>query len=138
MGTTITIHDLEVLGHAARRAVGYLQGVTKRRVSPAPAAVQNLAEFDGPLPDAPGDAFCVLDLLDRLGSPATVATAGGRFFGFVNGAALPASVAATWLASAWDQNAALRVMSPAAAAIEDVALSTAGSRPPIRCSFRAP
>ena len=57
-----------------------------------------------------------------LGSPATVATAGGRFFGFVNGAALPASVAATWLASAWDQNAALRVMSPAAAAIEDVAL----------------
>jgi glutamate/tyrosine decarboxylase-like PLP-dependent enzyme len=122
MGTTITIHDLEVLGHAARRAVGYLQGVTKRRVSPAPAAIQNLAEFEGPLPDAPGDAVCVLDLLDRLGSPATVATAGGRFFGFVNGAALPASVAATWLASAWDQNAAMRVMSPAAAAIEDVAL----------------
>ena len=56
------------------------------------------------------------------GRPATVATAGGRFFGFVNGAALPASVAATWLASAWDQNAALRVMSPAAAALEDVAL----------------
>ena len=75
-----------------------------------------------PLPEAPGDPFCVLDLLDRVGSPATVATAGGRFFGFVNGAALPVSVAATWLASAWDQNAALRVMSPAAAAIEDVAL----------------
>ncbi len=68
------------------------------------------------------DAFCVLDLLDRVGSPATVATAGGRFFGFVNGAAFPVSVAATWLASAWDQNAALRVMSPAAAALEDVAL----------------
>ena len=64
----------------------------------------------------------VLDLLDRVGSPATVATAGGRFFGFVNGAALPVSVAATWIASAWDQNAALRVMSPAAAALEDVAL----------------
>jgi glutamate/tyrosine decarboxylase-like PLP-dependent enzyme len=51
-----------------------------------------------------------------------MATAGGRFFGFVNGAALPASVAATWLASVWDQNAALRVMSPAAAVLEEVAL----------------
>ena len=64
----------------------------------------------------------VLALLDRVGSPATVATTGGRYFGFVNGGALPASVAANWLASAWDQNAALRVMSPAAAALEDVAL----------------
>ena len=67
----------------------------------------------------------VLELLDRLGSPATVATNGGRFFGFVNGGALPASMAATWLAAAWDQNAALRVMSPAAAAFEDVALEWA-------------
>ena len=93
-----------------------------RRVAPSPSAVLDLAQFDEPLPEAPGDAFCVLDLLDRLGSPATVANAGGRFFGFVNGGALPVSVAATWIASAWDQNAALRVMSPAAAALEDVAL----------------
>src|SRR6266567_4291302 len=76
----------------------------------------------GLLPEAPSDTFCVIDLLDRIASPATVATAGGRFFGFVNGAALPVSVAATWIASAWDQNASLRVMSPAAAALEDVAL----------------
>ena len=64
----------------------------------------------------------MLALLDRVGSPATVVTTGGRYFGFVNGGALPASVAASWLASAWDQNVALRVMSPAAAAFEDVAL----------------
>jgi glutamate/tyrosine decarboxylase-like PLP-dependent enzyme len=64
----------------------------------------------------------VLELLDRVGSLATVATAGGRFYGFVNGGALPASVAASWMVSAWDQNAALRVMSPAAAAFEDVAI----------------
>ncbi|MBI1876287.1 MAG: aspartate aminotransferase family protein, partial [Acidobacteria bacterium] len=49
-------------------------------------------------------------------------TTGGRFYGFVNGGALPASVAASWMAAVWDQNAALRVMSPAAAAFEDVAL----------------
>jgi len=112
----------QVLGLAARRASDYLQSVGSRRVAPSPSAVLDLAKFEEPFPDAPSHALCVLDLLDRVGSPATVATAGGRFFGFVNGAALPASVAATWLASAWDQNAALRVMSPAAAALEDVAL----------------
>ena len=67
------------------------------------------------LPEAPSDGFCVLDLLDRVGSPATVANAGGRFFGFVNGSALPISVAATWIASAWDQNAASWLHGPARA-----------------------
>jgi glutamate/tyrosine decarboxylase-like PLP-dependent enzyme len=114
--------NLELLGVAARRAVAYLQGVGERRVAPADSALRDLEQFVEVLPDPPSDACTVLDLLDRIGSPATVATAGGRYFGFVNGAALPASVAATWIASAWDQNAALRVMSPVAAALEDVAL----------------
>jgi glutamate/tyrosine decarboxylase-like PLP-dependent enzyme len=96
--------------------------VGNRSVAPSPAAVLGLEQLQEPLPESPGDAIEVLDLLDRVGSPATVANAGGRFFGFVNGAVLPVSVAATWIASAWDQNAALRVMSPAAAALEDVAL----------------
>jgi len=123
MESSLTTCDREVLGLAARKALAYLQTVGSRGVAPSPSAVLDLAQFEGPLPEAPGDAFCVLDLLDRVGSPATVATAGGRFFGFVNGAALPVSVAATWIASAWDQNAALRVMSPVAAALEDVALA---------------
>ncbi len=114
--------DLELLGLAARRAVAYLQGIPNRRVAPTTAAVNDLAQFAGELPETPPDPWTVVDLLDRVGSPATVATAGGRFFGFVNGASVPASVAATWIASAWDQNAALRVMSPVAAALEDVAL----------------
>ena len=122
MENRLTVCDREALGHAARRALVYLQTVGSRRVAPCPSALLELDQFEEPLPEAPGDNFCVLDLLDRVGSPATVATAGGRFFGFVNGAALPVSVAATWIASAWDQNAALRVMSPAAAALEDVAL----------------
>ena len=122
MANSINAGDSETLGHAAKRAVAYLQAVGSRRVAPSPSAVLDLAQFDEPLPEEPGDAFRVLDLLDRVGSPATVANAGGRFFGFVNGGALPVSVAATWIASAWDQNAALRVMSPIAAALEDVAL----------------
>ena len=123
MEATITTCDREVLELAARKALNYLQTIGKRRVNPFPSAVLDLAHFDEPLPEPPGDAFSILDLLDRLGSPATVANAGGRYFGFVNGGALPASVAAAWMASAWDQNAALRVMSPVAAALEDVALA---------------
>lgn len=122
MENTITACDQEALALAARKALAYLRTVRSRRVAPSLTEVRGLEQFEEPLPEGPADAFCVLDLLDRAGSPATVASAGGRFFGFVNGGALPVSVAATWIASAWDQNAALRVMSPAAAALEDVAL----------------
>jgi len=59
-------------------------------------------------------------MLDEVGSPATVASTGGRYFGFVIGGTLPAAMAANWLAGAWGQNVALRVMSPVAAELEDV------------------
>jgi glutamate/tyrosine decarboxylase-like PLP-dependent enzyme len=127
MKSLVTELDCEALGYealdlAARRATEYLLKVRSRSVAPSPSAVLDLARFDEPLPEMPADACSVLDLLDRLGAPATVATAGGRFFGFVIGGALPVSVAAAWIASAWDQNAALRVMSPTGAALEDVAI----------------
>jgi glutamate/tyrosine decarboxylase-like PLP-dependent enzyme len=111
-----------LLGAAARRALDYLRDSPRRSVAPAPAAIEGLRALDHRLPKESTPAADVLALLDRVGSPATVVTSGGRYFGFVNGGAVPASVAATWLASAWDQNLALRVMSPAAAAFEDVAL----------------
>ncbi|MBV9613629.1 MAG: hypothetical protein JO091_14235, partial [Acidobacteriaceae bacterium] len=98
--------DFEVLELAAKKASSYLQNVRSRSVAPSAAAILNLTQFDEPLPEAPADASYVLELLDRFASPATVANAGGRFFGFVNGGALPVSVAAAWIASAWDQNVA--------------------------------
>src|SRR5438309_5952710 len=106
--TLLTAAGLDLLGLAARRAVAYLQSVPARAVAPSEAAVRGLARFAEPLPQGPSDPREVIDLLDRIGSPATVATEGGRYFGFVNGAALPASIAATWMAAAWDQNASLR------------------------------
>jgi len=64
----------------------------------------------------------VLGQLDAIGSPATVASTGGRYFGFVIGGALPVAVGANWLAGAWNQNAGLFATSPAAARIEQFAL----------------
>jgi glutamate/tyrosine decarboxylase-like PLP-dependent enzyme len=112
----------ELLMEAARRGVSYLKEVSGRRVAPAPEAIGALKRLGGPLPEQPTPAGDVLALLDEFGSPATVANAGGRYFGFVNGGAVPASLAANVLAAAWDQNAALRVMSPVGAVLEEVAL----------------
>ena len=95
----------DVMRVAAERAARYLADLDERRVAPAPEALERLAAFDGPLPEAAGDAVEVIRALDDLGSPATVATAGPRYFGFVIGGSLPVTVAANWLAAAWDQNA---------------------------------
>jgi glutamate/tyrosine decarboxylase-like PLP-dependent enzyme len=112
----------QLLKMAAERAVRYRESVNERQVAPSPEAIARLAELGGPLPDQPTSAETVLALLDDLGSPATVATAGGRYFGFVNGGSLPATLAANWLAGAWDQNASLSVTSPVASALEEIAL----------------
>jgi glutamate/tyrosine decarboxylase-like PLP-dependent enzyme len=114
--------DLDLLSDVARRAAVYLDHARARSVAPAASAVAALAELAGPFPDSSLPPHDVLDIIDRVGSPATVINAAGRFFGFVNGGALPAAIAAGWMAAAWDQNASLRVMSPAAAAFEDAAL----------------
>ncbi|HWR54451.1 MAG TPA: aminotransferase class V-fold PLP-dependent enzyme [Bryobacteraceae bacterium] len=90
-------------------------------MAPSPEALESLAVLDEPLPECPTDPEVVIDLLDRIGSPATVATAGGRFFGFVHGGCLPAALAANWLAGAWDQNAVLHATSPIASRLEEVA-----------------
>jgi|WetSurMetagenome_2_1015567.scaffolds.fasta_scaffold71301_2 glutamate/tyrosine decarboxylase-like PLP-dependent enzyme len=116
------IADRALLSDTAQHAIAYLEGITNRRVSPSDSSIEALIELGGPLAELPCSPKSVLELLNRFGSPATAATAGGRYFGFVMGGAHPASVAASWLASAWDQNAAMRVMSPVGAELEDIAL----------------
>lgn len=112
----------DLLEMAARRAIAYRESLGERRVAPTPETAARLALLGGPLPEKPADPETVLALLDELGSPATMATAGGRYFGFVNGSSLPVTLAANWLAGAWDQNVALAVMSPVATALEEIAL----------------
>ncbi len=126
MATDLGIKDRHVnesaLRAAAELAYGYLKTVDQRHVAPDENALAALPHFREPLPDGPSDPTDIIRMLDKFGSAATVATTGGRYFGFVIGGALPASMAASWLANTWDQNAAFRLMSPVAAELEDVAL----------------
>jgi glutamate/tyrosine decarboxylase-like PLP-dependent enzyme len=112
----------DILHDAALRAHRYLDGLNTRPVCPAPGAVAALRELDVPLPPEARDPAETLALLDTAVSPATMAMAGPRFFGFVIGGALPVTVAANWLAAAWDQNAALYEVTPGASHLEEVAL----------------
>ena len=112
----------QVLANTADRAIRYLENLSERRVYPTQSARDRLADLEIEFPEGPTHPDQVLATLDETGSPATVASAGGRYFGFVTGGSLPAALAAGWLAAAWDQNATYTVMSPVASKIELVAL----------------
>ena len=113
---------MEALRVAEERSRAYLRDLANRSVYPRESAVAALAQFREPFPERSCHHADVVRMLDESGSPATVATAGRRYFGFVIGGTLPAALGASWLASAWDQNSAFRVMSPAVAEIEEVVL----------------
>jgi glutamate/tyrosine decarboxylase-like PLP-dependent enzyme len=113
--------ELELIRGADERASHYLRGIAQRRVFPDDAAIAGLAAFDEALPEAGLGGESMLALLDAAGSPATVASNGPGYFGFVIGATLPAAAAAERLALAWDQCASSFDNSPAADAIERVA-----------------
>lgn len=112
----------KLLKLTAERAIRYVDGVGSRTVSTPTEDLASLAGFHEPFPSLPSAPAEVIRQLDELGSPATVTTTGGRYFGLVNGGMVPAALAANWMAAAWNQNAALRVMSPVAAELEDVVL----------------
>ncbi|MBT3700969.1 MAG: aspartate aminotransferase family protein [Alphaproteobacteria bacterium] len=112
-----------LLQMTADRAAQYLLDLEMRSVAADVGAVDLLRQkLDFDLPSQGQSDVHVLEFLDRFGSPATVASAGGRYFGFVTGGAVPASLAANWLANTWDQNGFSSVSSPALAAFEDTAL----------------
>jgi glutamate/tyrosine decarboxylase-like PLP-dependent enzyme len=108
------------LSVAARHAHEFLNGLDDRPVAARVDAAGVRDALGGPLPEHGEDVDAVIGALAAGADPGLVGTAGPRHFGFVIGGALPAALAADWLVSAWDQNAAFHALSPAAAAIEEV------------------
>lgn len=111
-----------VLQDAATRAIRYREQSVDRHVAPTNEAFAATERFVEALPDTGLSDSDVIALLDDVGSPATMAMTGPRFFGFVTGGSLPVSVASNWLSTAWDQNAVMHEITPAVSTLERVAL----------------
>jgi glutamate/tyrosine decarboxylase-like PLP-dependent enzyme len=109
------------LRRAAELGLEYLAGVGKRHVGARVDAAQVRGRLPDLLPEEPLDPVAVVEELASAVDPGLVASVGPRYFGFVVGGALPASAAADWLTTAWGQNAVVHALSPAAAAVEEVA-----------------
>ena len=113
-------NDTKIMRDAAERGIRYRETLADRSVAPSPEAVAAVAGFDEALPEQGRPDAETLALLDEIGSPASVAMAGPRFFGFVIGGSMPVTVAANWLATAWDQNSVMSEVTPALATMEEV------------------
>ncbi|GAB3076665.1 pyridoxal phosphate-dependent decarboxylase family protein [Pedococcus soli] len=119
------MEDLEghpALAAASAAARAHLDGLRERRVgAPPDVTAQSLrAALGGPVPVRGSEPAEVVERLAAAVGPGLVASSGPRYFGYVVGGTLEAAMAADWLAVAWDQVAGLEVMSPAAAAVEEV------------------
>lgn len=110
-----------LLDRTAGLAGDYLTRLATRRAGAITNYEDTVTRLGGGLPQQGTDALAVVEQLASVLGPATVASAGPRYFGLVVGGSLPAALCADWLVSAWDQTAYSRVSSPAGAAIEEVA-----------------
>ena len=111
----------DALARAFECARGYSATQATRPVWPTTTLEQLREALGGPLPSERTDPAVVVSELAHAADPGIVATTGPRYFGFVTGGAMPATIGAEWLTTAWDQNAGLYVMSPAASVAEEVA-----------------
>lgn len=114
------MRDKTLFNKAQQYAYNYMDSIFDRNVFPTSEALKNLEYFEEELPDNPSNAEEVIDLLDKYGSPATVARLGGRYFGFVMGSAVPVGLAAKNLATYWEQTGALQVAAPVTSKLEAV------------------
>ncbi len=111
-----------LLERTCELALDFLGRLPDRKVAPEQAPREALAAFDRPVPDASSEPLAVLEELVRLAEPGLCAMPSGRFYGWVIGGGLPAAVAADWMTAVWDQNCGTAEGTPAAAAVEQIAV----------------
>lgn len=107
---------------AYQQALAFLEGLPARTVASEKTYAELCGLLDTPDRETPSDPATVVAKLAAVADQGVVASAGGRYFGFVIGGSVPAAVAADWLTTIWDQNAMNATSSPFAAAVETVAL----------------
>ncbi len=112
----------DLLGLTADYASQFIGSLDDRPIPPQASVDELRAALGGPLPEHATDSAQVVAELIEAAEPGIMAIPSGRFFGFVIGGALPVSVAADWLTSAWDQNAGLIGPTPSAGVVEEVVL----------------
>jgi glutamate/tyrosine decarboxylase-like PLP-dependent enzyme len=113
--------ERKILERVLEEATGFLDGLSGRRVAARTDVEGVAAALRRPLPDEGVEPLEVVEELIAGAEPGLVAMPSGRFFGWVIGGVLPATLAADWLTSTWDQNAGMLASSPAAAGAEWVA-----------------
>ena len=110
----------DLFKQAESYAFEYIDGIENMNVFPSDEDLEELKNFDESLPEKSGTAKEIIKQLHTFGSPATIAQIGGRYFGFVNGGAVPVSLGVKWLADIWDQCGGLYLTSPINAKLETV------------------
>jgi glutamate/tyrosine decarboxylase-like PLP-dependent enzyme len=115
------VTERELLGRTAELAADYLETLDTRPVRPEQSYREMLALLDRPLPEHSSEPRAVVEELAQVAEAGIMAIGSGRWFGFVAGGAVPSSLAADWLVSAWDQNTGLAEPTPATSALEVVA-----------------
>lgn len=114
------VRDKEIFSQAQQYSFEYLESIFDRNVYPTEKALNDLSIFDEELPANSTKAKNVIEQLNKYGNPATTATLGGRYFGFVCGSAIPVGLAAKNLGTYWDQAPAMNVLSPIGSKLESV------------------
>ncbi len=114
------MQNKEIFKNALKFGEEYLNHINKRNIYPTTEALINLIFFDEDFPVESNESLSIINQLNNYGSPATVYQIGGRYFGFVNGGVVPVGLAAKILATFWDQNTAMDIMSPLASKLECV------------------
>ena len=109
-----------VLDLAASHAAAYIDSLETRPIAAAAGLTELRRRLGKPLPEEGAPDKAVIDELVRDAEGGVLGSGSGRFFGWVIGGALPVAVAADWLTSAWDQNAASNATAPAEAVVEEI------------------